>query len=309
MLSRYSRDAEKSVGFTLVELLVVIAIIGILISLLLPAVQAAREAARRSQCVNNLKQITLGAHSYHDTFGHFPWPGMIANWLGWTASILPYIEQKTLYDQINWHRSDPANRAPWRDPAGGKAAIALNRVSVYLCPSGRVIQSLGSWEYVSGSQRPYTLHYYGILGPKGTNPTLGQSYRCTTRSGETTGGQCEQGILWDWSSRIADVPDGTSNTFLFAELSWGDMRYYRSWIYCEEYSSPNDWYMCAKNIAHPLNSRIDSTWNDIAFGSDHPSGANFSLADGSVRFISDTIDFDLYRALSSRDGREPVTIP
>jgi len=118
----------KRQAFTLVELLVVIAIIGILIALLLPAVQAAREAARRSQCVNNLRQLGLGFQNYHDVWGQFPLPGMIANQLGWTASILAFIEQKPIYDQMDW------NAGNYMD--AGKIKHAANRIPVYLCPSG-----------------------------------------------------------------------------------------------------------------------------------------------------------------------------
>ncbi len=124
-------ESRKLRGFTLVELLVVIAIIGILIALLLPAVQAAREAARRSQCSNNLKQIGLALHNYHDTMNVFP-PGSINgnNELGWTVFILPYIEQSALYDQVNFNQAARGNI---------DSTEARTRIETYLCPSATQI--------------------------------------------------------------------------------------------------------------------------------------------------------------------------
>lgn len=283
-------------GFTLVELLVVIAIIGILIALLLPAVQAAREAARRSQCTNNLKQLALAFHSYHDVYQIFPLPGMLANQLGWTSSILPFIEQKAIFDQMDW------SAGPYT--ATNKIRHATVQISVYLCPSGRTLHSQYSSE-VWNNRPCFTVHYYGILGPNGTNPVTNQAYRCRNLT-EQFGGECDQGILWQYSSRFADVVDGTSNTFLLAELSWSPMTKYRAWIRGKYNDSRGTLYLLAKNVQYPLNSKNENVWNAIAFGSEHPGGANFALGDGSVRFISNTIDWGTYLSLSSKDGQEAV---
>jgi len=289
----------KRKAFTLVELLVVIAIIGILIALLLPAVQAAREAARRSQCVNNLRQLGLGFQNYHDVWGQFPLPGMIANQLGWTASVLAFIEQKPIYDQMDW------NAGNYMD--AGKIKHAANRIPPYMCPSANQDRT----EYASeiwpnpGGQKVFTVHYYGILGPYGTNPTTNQTYKCRNTT-EAFGGECDQGIMWQYSSRMADITDGTSNTLLLGEISWSQMTKYRAWTRGKFQDSRGTLYLLSKYLRFPINSKNESIWNGIAFGSFHPGGCQFVNADGSARFISETIDFGIYLALGSKDGGESL---
>lgn len=291
----YPKGSRKP-AFTLVELLVVIAIIGILIALLLPAVQAAREAARRSQCVNNLKQLALAFHTYHDVYQIFPLPGMIANQLGWSSSILPFIEQKAIFDQMDWSAGSYT--------ATNKIRHATVRIGVYLCPSGRTLVSQLSSE-VWNNLPCFTIHYYGVLGPMGTNPVNNQPYRCRNLT-EQFGGECDQGILWQYSSRFADIVDGTSNTILLGELSWSPMTKYRAWIRGKFQDSRGTLYLLAKNLQFPLNSKNETVWNGIAFGSEHPGGANFALADGSVRFVSETIEWGTYLSLGSKDGAETI---
>jgi prepilin-type N-terminal cleavage/methylation domain-containing protein len=157
--------AEVRRGFTLVELLVVIAIIGILIALLLPAVQAAREAARRMQCSNNLKQIGLGLHNYHDTFGTFPPGASQDQYLGYATRLLPFMEQKPLYDRVDFENvySTPNNYA-----------VGAVRVDAFLCPSSSEFTSKHTAEQANG-QRCYTIHYYGNTGPVGVNSLTGQN--------------------------------------------------------------------------------------------------------------------------------------
>jgi prepilin-type N-terminal cleavage/methylation domain-containing protein len=132
MSARFGLSAGRRRGFSLVELLVVITIIGILIALLLPAVQAARESARQSQCMNNEKQLALALHNYHVTFNTFP-PGAYADWgESWGASILPYIEQMPLYDTIPWGRGDGLTN----DPASvALRNLAQARIPMFRCPT------------------------------------------------------------------------------------------------------------------------------------------------------------------------------
>ncbi len=290
---------QRQRGFTLVELLVVIAIIGILIALLLPAVQAAREAARRSQCTNNLKQLALAFHNYHDVYQIFPLPGMLANHLGWTSSILAFIEQKSIFDEIDW-RAVP----DYTTFVNRNMRHSTVKIGPYLCPSGRTMQTQFSAENYN-NVLAFTIHYYGILGPMGTNPINNQPYRCRNLT-QTFGGECDQGILWQFSSRFADIVDGTSNTFLLAELSWSPMTKYRAWIRGKFQDSRGVLYLLSKNVQFPLNSRNETIWNGIAFGSEHPGGANFALADGSVRFVSETIDWGTYLSIASKDGSETL---
>ncbi len=295
-----SRDGlsnqRKDSGFTLVELLVVIAIIGVLVALLLPAVQAAREAARRTQCTNNLKQLGLGMHNYHDIHGQFPLPGMVANHLGWNASILPQIEQGPLYDQVDF------NQASMGQFNSRHLPLSTTAVDAYLCPSSSAETSL--MPTTEGGQRVYTMHYHGILGPYGTNPSTGQDYRCVNMT-QAFGGECQQGIMWQWGSNMRDVTDGTSNTYLFGEISWNAMDKYRPWLRAKYSDHRGVLYLISKNIEFPINSGNDTKWNAIAFGSEHPGGAQFGMADGSVRFVSETIDWGVYLATASKNGGEP----
>lgn len=295
-------------AFTLVELLVVIAIIGILIALLLPAVQAAREAARRSQCTNNLKQITLGLLNYHQTHGRFPPPGFSSNQASWLVVLLPFIEQKPLFDQFNF------NQGTYTAP--DKIRVAANAVPIYFCPSSteetdrRSGYSAEVWP-AGSSTRVYAAHYFGVLGPNGTNTYLPTPapYKCSGLT-EQFGGYCSQGAMFYPNGvDIASVRDGSSNTLFVGEIAWPDMPYYRA--YTRGYFSDNRGVLIlyAKNVQYPINSRNTTTWNNTSFGSLHPGGAHFSLVDGSVRFVAQYIDQNVYLAIASRNGDEAVSVP
>jgi prepilin-type N-terminal cleavage/methylation domain-containing protein len=305
-------------GFTLIELLVVIAIIAVLIGLLVPAVQKVREAAARSQCQNNLHQIGLALHTFHDSYRGFPKAGKLSNELSWHVYLLPFIEQDNLYKQFD-RSPGPFDGANGTGPM--KNALALYRISIYLCPSSpaETMQTgpndnVDTPELVNGTTPPYTAHYYGIMGPKGTNPATGQPYEYDDVGGH--GGFARQGVFQrdtvsqttspgpERGSRIADITDGTSNTLMVGEISWVNTvtgTRYRSWVRgCD--TAP----VCAgsRNVVNAINSPSIATFNDIAFGSMHPGGANFVMADVSVRFIQEGIDLGTYRALASRNGGE-----
>ncbi|MBN2291630.1 MAG: DUF1559 domain-containing protein [Pirellulales bacterium] len=306
-----SRHSKRPKAFTLVELLVVIAIIGILIALLLPAVQAAREAARRAQCSNNLKQHGLGLHNYHDTFKTLP-PGsmwhrpntpaaMGGNELSWCVFVLPFIEQGALHDQFNF------NAHNWTD----NQSLSDTKVAALLCPSA-------SNELGGGTN--YTTHYYGVMGPKGNKPPGGQPYDVLNSGGWAGhGGYARSGAMpgpgpdpvdnatLGGPCKFRDIKDGTANTFMLGEISWQKANCYRPWvrgIYSNTASS-------AKNINYGINVQPYSSgnFNDVSMGSDHPGGCQFAMVDGSVQFVSETIDFDIYRAVASRDGGEVATLP
>jgi prepilin-type N-terminal cleavage/methylation domain-containing protein/prepilin-type processing-associated H-X9-DG protein len=293
-------------AFTLVELLVVIAIIAILIGLLLPAVQKVREAASRLRCQNNLKQLGLALHTYHDAYLHFPPGGVTTSELSWHVLILPYIEQGNLYNQFNL---GPGSFDGANGTGPHKNEYAANRIAPFLCPSSPVermeVLNDDAPELIGGANGvlPYTAHYYGVMGPKGTNPVTGQPYGWMNVGGH--GGFATQGVLGkDSKVSLSLIPDGTSNTFAVGELSRTNApaaNRYRSWVRgCD--TAP----VCAgcRNVVNPINAPSVATFSDIAFGSQHSGGTNFLLADGSVRFVSEGINLDVYKAAASRDGGE-----
>jgi len=300
---------RKNTGFTLIELLVVIAIIAVLIALLLPAVQQAREAARRSQCKNNLKQLGLALHNYHDTHNTLPPGGVDANWLSWAVFVLPYIEQSTLYNKFSFIRGS------YTSPSAGKQDLGLNRIATYLCPSGNMETSLDP-----SRLNDYSMHYLGIAGPKGTNPATSIAYT-QSAPGKARGGMSTQGTLYiDSKILFRSITDGLSNSFALGESSWNEKTAYRSWVRGggSANSPSGGTYLtdpsmdCCKNIAKTINSNFNGTttldWNDVSFGSQHIGGAHFLMCDGAVRFVSENVDFGVFLSTASRDGKEVKTI-
>jgi prepilin-type N-terminal cleavage/methylation domain-containing protein/prepilin-type processing-associated H-X9-DG protein len=286
-------------GFTLVELLVVIAIIGILIALLLPAVQAAREAARRMQCTNNLKQIGLAMHNYADALGSFPSGSTgFATSVGWawTVYILDYCEQDTLRGLVDISQPPIASI---------NDQLSRARVDFLICPSATGVED--DWSPGSGM---HGTSYNGVLG---SNYSGSDALPNRSHCGE----QSLDGLLYfDSSIKPRDVTDGMSQTFLVGE------RFYqtRGWPHGHEYD-----LMCSrqnKNVTYPVNGSPDESgyytldgkapagapktclFNDLSFGSAHPGGANFVFADGSTHFVENETDLDVLRRLACRkDGR------
>ncbi|MEX1039111.1 MAG: DUF1559 domain-containing protein [Pirellulaceae bacterium] len=294
-------------AFTLVELLVVIAIIGVLVALLLPAVQQAREAARRMQCSNNLKQLGLALHNYHDTHGSFP-PGAISeNFLSWAVFILPQMEQGARHDLFNF------NAGSYTD--ANKQEHGLNRIDGYLCPSSDALLSLDP-----GRPDDFTLHYNGVAGPKGINPVTLDDYKLAEPS-SSRGGMATQGVMYiNSKTGFRSVIDGTSNTFAIGESSWVKKNKFRNWIRGGTYKDTasasayetDPMLDACRNVAFAINSDYTggtspAGWNDVCYGSQHPGGTMFLQCDGSVRFVAETIDFDVYLALASRNGEEVVS--
>lgn len=308
------KSSRRTRGFTLIELLVVIAIIAILIALLLPAVQQAREAARRTQCKNNLKQWGLALHNYHDVHLKFPIGAMgfnnsatnPANNFPFQVRLLPFMDQATLFDQfdqnLHYNTTSPNNQGN-RD----------RTFALLHCPSARERD-----RKPSTSSQGWTVHYYGVAGAKdivgvaqGTNFAHSGSYN------GNHGGVSTNGLLYRNSNvSMRDVTDGTSNTFAIGEISGkaspGGNNSYRPWI--QGASSGNgDFasYSC-KNVRHPIgqaryvSGNSSFLFNDVRFGSNHEGGAQFLLTDGAVRFISENLDFGTYQSLATRDGGEVI---
>lgn len=336
----------KRHGFTLIELLVVIAIIAVLISLLLPAVQSAREAARRAQCVNNLKQIGLAMHNYHSAIGSFPMGtttaysdvGVQTDWgtFGAQALLLPYLEQQPLYQSINfsWNlwqgQGTLVNRTAWQ-----------SRVSSYECPSDGMVG------------QDNTNNYFGSVGT-----TVG--YRNNNQS---------RGIFaLRRTYGLQDIPDGTSNTISYSEAlvssaagstrqqKWRDGPAPSGASPSAAYTLLNgpdnlaamqqDWQACngffrtgvnngqrgyrwgLSNLGETLFQTLippnsnEYPWNSCRLdcpgcgvlhsgyynaSSNHPGGVNATFSDGSVRFIKSTIAMQIWWSLGTRDGGEVVS--
>ena len=313
------RAYSYSRAFTLVELLVVIAIIGVLVALLLPAVQAAREAARRMKCQNNLKQISLAWHNYHDSLGSLP-PGCLSsNGLSWAVFVLPYVEQKNLYEKFTFGAGD------YNTPSATKNHLALNKIGFYLCPSSpaeKMMRGSPNNEnpsdlitnpagHPAGTYSPYTIHYFGSMGPLGTSVS-GATYE---QKGTATHGYIsKEGVcVSDVGYKLRDVIDGTAFTFMLGENSRHDQKYgsrFRSWVRgC--WGAGNDEVCGCRNYVNGINvptPAVSTIFNSIAMGSQHPGGTNFGMCDGSIRFVSANIDLGVYKSTSSRNGGEPKTV-
>lgn len=319
------RPLARRGAFTLIELLVVIAIIAILIALLVPAVQKVREAAARSQCQNNVKQIGLGIHNFHNVYKRMPYAFVSKTELSWHVYILPFIEQDGLYKMIDTTTAGAYTITGRNDPHG------LKRVATYLCPAAtpqteKMVLSPSPPHNVNGpdqvpqntGEAPYTVHYYGMTGPRGTNPQTGQPYpqsSCThdgtqmALSGMFQPDQFADGKLS--SIRLELVTDGTSNTIMLGEMSWDSFQFgtrYRSWLRGGD--SAGCFCVGARNATNAINSGMKANliaqYNEVPMGSMHPGGAIFGLGDGSGRFISESIDMNVYRSLASRNGGEVV---
>ncbi|MFH1920281.1 MAG: DUF1559 domain-containing protein [Planctomycetota bacterium] len=270
-----SKNANR--GFTLVELLVVIAIIGILIALLLPAVQAAREAARRMQCSNNLKQCGVAMHTYHNTYICFP-PGFMAvDHLGqvaggwaWGVFLMPFIEQSPLQDKLS--TTEYTLSQVISDPA--LLPMLQMDLSVFKCPSSPM-EPLREFRG-PGSEMVSTANYTCCRG----------FYRY---SGDVHLQKPNNGIFYaESATRIRDVTDGTSNTFAIGErtvlpVHAADPKRWPSWC------GPGGLGIGA-TVSSCVSVRLNHPTNMHAFSSHHPGGANFCFADGSVRFVSETIE-------------------
>nr|WP_271870056.1 DUF1559 domain-containing protein [Planctomicrobium sp.] len=310
-------------GFTLIELLVVIAIIAILIALLLPAVQQAREAARRSQCKNNLKQIGLALHNYHDTVGTFPLGvrrDLPSGWgMSWMVGILPYIDQAPLFNQLN----------PDIQHSGyvGNGPVANRvRLNAYLCPSS----PLDAFTHSNARGWVMRPQYVGISGAtagNGFTTASASDFNVSGCCGSVTAGQIRSDggvLLPNRGIQIKDIKDGTSNTLVVSEC--GEFFENAAGNAVDQVNSNHGWMMGTDRPAQRVtNSRtfnlttirytpntLDNTLpgtgnNDGANNgiySAHVGGVQALLADGSVRFLSENIDMlNLRRLATRRDGQ------
>ncbi|RCS53881.1 DUF1559 domain-containing protein [Bremerella cremea] len=314
-------------GFTLVELLVVIAIIGVLIALLLPAVQQAREAARRMQCSNNLKQIGLALHTYHDVHGAFPagfWrrtPYTINTFSGpgwgWGAAILPQIEQGARFDALK------ISQGAYTSDAQDVLQYSQPLISGYRCPSapGKDVNDVlvsGSATYSHGLST-----YKGVFGDKNTQA----SYSDNKDGCKKAQGSCVEGgngmFSANSSVKLRDVTDGTTNTVMVGEVAFGvngatdssgNPNSYLGavWIGVTPSGASSNvaTFQTLRGILASGNTSkeyvINGT-NPRSFSSHHPGGAQFVHSDGSARFYSDTIDQLMTNRISARNDGQVVS--
>ena len=301
----------KRHAFTLIELLVVIAIIAILIALLVPAVQKVRAAAARLQCQNNLKQIGLALHNYHDGSKRFPSGIMvplgaasgevtpascpkcsdapIANhWGSWLTWILPFMDQGSLYEQLTLTSREYAY-------SNGPNSFGATVIPAYICPM----------DYVPLQTIQYNTYYFGVNSYFGNAGTIAWPVSSASLNGV---------LYYNSSVRITDITDGASNTFLAGEryskdptMIDTDLADWRGWAWTN-YNSGGD------NLADtswPINSHASVIGQDprkCNFGSGHSGGANFVLCDGSVHFVSDQMPIVTLQRLSVPNDGHPVQI-
>ena len=317
-------------AFTLVELLVVIAIIATLIGLLLPAVQSARESARRVQCQNNLRQQGLALQNFHSGKGRFP-PGFGIYREFWTAHILPGLEEQALYDTLEW--IDPGTN-DWSNFNHPNRRACQTVISAYRCPSADIPLGKDS----QGITGRVPASYRGVAGAmisSDDTSTMIAGYKMPTywplegttddRSGDPDDAKrwvrSSDGILFGGSRiKMRQITDGTSKTLIVGE-TYTDTDYNKDsqgmdyWaIFGPQLGAAKSWapgYIRGSEYSEgvgsavvPINSRLNplmhGTLMEISFGSYHPGGAHFARADGSVGWIAESIDLATYRGLATR---------
>jgi prepilin-type N-terminal cleavage/methylation domain-containing protein/prepilin-type processing-associated H-X9-DG protein len=289
-------------AFTLIELLVVLAITGTLLGLLLPAVQQVRISAARLSCQNNLKQIGLACHAYHDGHGALP-PGYVATapypdtspgW-GWGAFLLPYLEQNNLADQIDF-----------RQPLQGQAAVQV-MVKPYLCPMDS--PPIGPFPITDA-----TLTTLALAAPSSYAASVGDD---ASEADAPTG----NGVLYrNSSTRLADITDGTSQTVMIGDRAWTNTQGTWAGAFSGGVVRPgprNPWQTTTATApvfvlvhANWINIKTDADGGLDDFSSNHPGGANLVFADGSVHFlrniVSDGVEHRAFWALGTRAGGEVI---
>ena len=302
--------SERRSAFTLVELLVVIAIIGILVGLLMPAVQAAREAARNAQCKNNLHQLGLAMHMYHDTYRKIP---SNAGGHNWTTRILSYVEQAPLFGEVDFNYN--WNHVKNQD-------IVDKKIAVFNCPSSRISSS--EWVFLSGGRR---------AAPGDYAPTTGVSRRLVT-AGFVKARTNYTGLLnrkRGEYQKFTDILDGMSSTIMLAEDTtrpefWagrklgpdflpstgGNFGVSNGVVRGAAWADPSNTIpmhgFTKDGLRSPGPCPINCTNNNEMFSMHMADGVNIVLADGSVRFLVDTTDIDIVASLITVHGGEIVDV-
>ncbi len=298
-------------GFTLIELLVVIAIIAILIGLLLPAVQKVREAAARSKCTNNLKQLGLAVHNYHDAMGYIPYSTTygdggappVHNGRGWTLEVLSQIEQGALFNQLEPSRSQTYTANPNGLKGTNMVALLQTAPATFKCPSDGLSQQTYNDQAQMGGVNCAPTNYKGVLG----TANMGGGGTGTADLHSNIG---NNGLFYRNSYRekinFSSITDGLSNTLAIGE----DVPAYNS--HSALFFSNGDYAAChlpINTFNEPANTTRTNWPKAISFRSMHTNGANFAMGDGSVRFIPKSIDFAQYQRACTRNGGEVTNLP
>ena len=283
---------RKRKAFTLIELLVVIAIIAILIALLLPAVQQAREAARRTQCKNNLKQLGLALHNYHDTFLVFPpayfgvWGGSGTNW-AWGGSVLPYIDQAPLYNVINF------GNIPAHDAGANSTILAAMQqpLAAFRCPSDKAKGTNSAWVFRGGWNA-------GGVATATSNYILSNHSNTNKRDGSANGVFGNANAALGCIS-IKDISDGTSNTLAIGERAWqlNGVQFNAALLFGANDTDENATSYGTSTVVGAGGWTMNS--DARGFSSPHEGGGQFLLCDGSVRFISENINHNTDSTVNS----------
>ena len=300
--------------------------------MLLPAVQQVREAARRTDCSNKIRQLSFACHNFESVNKRFPaattfftQPSNPGNkdydYLSYLVYLLPYLEQDNLFELFDLELN--SRRAP------DKWDLSNFELETVLCPSSPERRSNFTLEQLGvpsseipqefRGQLPYTTHYYCISGPLGPNPASGQDYEFKVTQ---HGGISTEGIFWTHgqfgfeskkSRGFKSIYDGSSNTLLLGESSFGLQQGQETTFWGPPYrpwSRGGTWSYCSgmRNIRYPINSydfnHQTTPHNSINLGSQHPGGCNIAFADGSTRFVRDSIDMSIYLSLASAEGAE-----
>jgi prepilin-type N-terminal cleavage/methylation domain-containing protein/prepilin-type processing-associated H-X9-DG protein len=319
-------NRRKRRAFTLVELLVVIAIIGVLMALLLPAVQGSRESARRASCLNNMRQLGLASQHYHDVNKKFPTgarlpidvAGVPTDGVNLWVELLLYFEQDNLHRW--WDYNDNRNNV-----SGGTNAVQAQVIELLLCPSDLLPERVVEMTAANAAPTPlWSRGFYGMssyggsAGKRSVNPGTAPDFSGITRDGI---------FFLDSSVRLSHVTDGSSKTLLFGERfhhdpefdlrlpeilpgkapmaelgKWGFVPGVGAMAHVTLHTAAKINYQTP-----PGADRLDD--RTCAFGSGHPGGANFAFADGSARFVAEDLPLEQLQALSTRAGEEVTTAP
>jgi prepilin-type N-terminal cleavage/methylation domain-containing protein/prepilin-type processing-associated H-X9-DG protein len=336
-MSQRNRSLRIPHGFTLVELLVVIAIIGTLIALLLPAINAAREAGRRTQCANNLRQIGIALLAFEDANRTFPAGSSYGKSTGcptWSAAILPFMEHHSVYDALHLNK-------PIYDASNQVAVTTIIRT--YVCPTDReskkpILAGRGDSPSPApglsgGLTNPASsmgLWYPGCMGPTQpdvcnfcSNPNPSKTnYCCQGCDFGSYGGSCAGGKdgssvgmfgRWPRGFHAYEVTDGLSHTIMAGETMPGDFVW--NGVFCPNFpvastEIPLDTYISDNGLHGTWDPGTGDIWaKSSGYKSQHPGGVNFVMGDGSVHLFNPAIDYKLYNQLGTRAGGEAVQVP